>query len=694
MSYWTWLLIDHRYRDEPTVRDDGATCGGARDGPYNRRRIACEHALGWDVDGDGQRDNRTARSGVKVIASTATSRLVMTSSDPSGDQQPVGAERLLARLRARFAGRYTVEQEITGGGMSRVFLATDVALARRVVIKILPPGIAAEMNRDRFRREIQFAARLQHPHIVPVLAAGEEDDLLYYTMPYIEPASRGATFGEPLSVADAVDILRDVTDALAYAHREGIVHRDIKPANILLRDGHALITDFGVAKALASALDVSSDDRSPIAESATTTGLAIGTPAYMAPEQLAGDVAADHRVDIYALGLFAYELLTARRPFSGPSPQAMLAAQLTAAPAPITETRRDVPPVLVALIERCLEKDAHRRPNSAEAVLEVLKTLDVSGATRRFDTSVPNPPIAETRTVRRAVPALIGVAVLLAAGFVGSVLRKRSTPPTPAVLSVARPDTPATATIVSIEQRIIGRLRDSIATSERRREQRERMPLVAASPPRKDTANAVPANAPAVTQALPSSSQARELADRALAAAAAIAQVSGSSSPAAEAPPRPIGPEDFMFRRDNMGPVRRVAVLVSSQIQNPDAMIAAGALRDTVRTAISRVARFQLVSEDAIRSSRAASSNSAAVRVTADAGGDMYVLLNAARTSVSGDSIQWVASVADLAVHPNYRPRSASSGRLALAAPLEFDRPKLLFEVLQHLEQLDRAPRK
>jgi serine/threonine-protein kinase len=621
----------------------------------------------------------------------------MTSSDASNDPASAGDQLLLLRLRARFDGRYSVEREITGGGMSRVFLATEVALARRVVIKILPPGIAAEMNRERFRREIQFAARLQHPHIVPLLAAGEEEDLLYYTMPYIEPSPRGVTFGERLSVADAVDVLRDVTDALAYAHREGIVHRDIKPANVLLRDGHALVTDFGVAKALASALDASADDsRVGTMAPVTTTGLAIGTPAYMAPEQLAGDVTADHRVDIYALGLFAYELLTARRPFTGPSPQAMLAAQLTATPVPIAETRRDVPPVLVTLIDRCLEKDAHRRPASAEAVLEVLKTLDISGTTRQLEGSLNTPPIARQRRFARIVPALAGATVLFAAGIVGSVMRNRPTAPSPPAVSVPRSDTPTTATVDSIERRLIARIRDSIAAASRQERGRRdpASPIVTGSSQRTDSANAAPASTPSATQALPSSSQARELAERALATAAAVTRDGGSPSAVGDSAPRPIGPEDFIFRRDNMGPARRVAVLVSTQIQNPDVVIAAGVLRDTLRAAVARIPRFQIVSEDSIRASRAARTNSAAIRVTSDAGGDMYVLINAVRASAAGDSIQWLVSVADLSVHPNYRSRSANSGRLPVVQLLEFDRRKLLSDVLQHLDQLDRAPRK
>src|SRR3982751_6214408 len=196
---------------------------------------------------------------------------------------------LESRLRRIFEGRYRIHQELLGGGMSRVFLAEDVSLGRRIVMKILPPDIAADVNRDRFRREIGFAARLQHPHIVPLLVAGEEDGLLYYTMPFIDGASLKATIGNGrrMRPSEVAQILIDVTDALAYAHREGVVHRDIKPANLLMKDRHAVVTDFGVAKALTSArVELTSAGASHGA--VTSTGQVIGTPAYMAPEQIAG----------------------------------------------------------------------------------------------------------------------------------------------------------------------------------------------------------------------------------------------------------------------------------------------------------------------------------------------------------------------------------------------------------------------
>ena len=267
----------------------------------------------------------------------------------------------LSQLRRTVSASFDIERELSGGGMSRVFVATERALGRQVVIKVLPPELAAGVNIDRFRREIQLAAQLHHPHIVPLLSTGEGDGILYYTMPYIEGESLRLALERSgrLSVSDVVRILHDVVDALAYAHGRGVIHRDIKPANILRLGSHALVTDFGVAKALSAALPISG---------VTTAGIAIGTPAYMAPEQLAGDPAADHRLDLYAVGLLAYELLIGESPFSSSSPQATMAAQLTRAPEPLHELRPDVPEELSDLIMRCLEKNPAFRPRTALAL--------------------------------------------------------------------------------------------------------------------------------------------------------------------------------------------------------------------------------------------------------------------------------------------------------------------------------------
>ncbi len=277
---------------------------------------------------------------------------------------------LTASLQAALGDAYRIEKELGGGGMSRVFVAEEVRLARRVVIKVLPPEMAAGVSVERFEREIQLAAKLQHPHIVPLLTAGASGDLLYYIMPLIEGESLRAKLAHDreLPIGEAVRILREVTDALAHAHRQGIVHRDIKPDNVLLSGKHALVTDFGVAKAVAE-----STGRNTL----TSMGVALGTPAYMAPEQAAADPNTDHRADIYAVGALAYEMLTGRQPFVGTSPQAVLAAQVTQAPEPVTQHRGTVPPALAALVMKCLEKKPADRFQSADEVhaqLEVMVT--------------------------------------------------------------------------------------------------------------------------------------------------------------------------------------------------------------------------------------------------------------------------------------------------------------------------------
>jgi tetratricopeptide (TPR) repeat protein len=260
--------------------------------------------------------------------------------------------------------------------MSRVFLAEETRLARQVVIKVLPPETSAGVNVERFEREIQLAARLQHPHIVPLLTAGASGDLLYYVMPYITGESlrvKLAREGE-LPIAEAVRILREVVDALSYAHRHGVVHRDIKPDNVLLSEGHAVVTDFGVAKAVSASSGSSS---------LTSLGVALGTPAYMAPEQAAADPHVDHRADIYAVGALAYEMLCGRTPFVAPTPQAMLAAHITQAPEPLSQHRRAVTPVLNAVLLRCLEKrpaDRWQQAGELAAQLEAAAT-PVSGLT-------------------------------------------------------------------------------------------------------------------------------------------------------------------------------------------------------------------------------------------------------------------------------------------------------------------------
>ncbi|HZI27672.1 MAG TPA: serine/threonine-protein kinase [Gemmatimonadaceae bacterium] len=282
-----------------------------------------------------------------------------------------GLDSFETELQSALGDGYVLERELTGSGMSRVFVALEKSLNRQVVVKVLPPELAAGVNRERFRREIQLAAQLQHPHIVPLHAAGSAADLLYFTMPYIEGESLRYALHENVkfSPREVVRILHDVSDALAYAHSRGVIHRDIKPGNVLRSGSHAVVTDFGVAKAISAALP---------SVGMTTSGMAIGTPAYMAPEQLAGDPAADHRVDIYAVGLLGYELLAGEAPFKASSPQETMAAQLTRAPEPISKRRPDAPPALAALLTRCLAKNPADRPQTATEIVSLLDSLEIS----------------------------------------------------------------------------------------------------------------------------------------------------------------------------------------------------------------------------------------------------------------------------------------------------------------------------
>ena len=253
--------------------------------------------------------------------------------------------------------------------MSRVFVALELALERRVAVKVLPEHLAASVSVERFKREILLSAGLQHPHIVGVLSAGDAGGLPFFVMPFVEGESLGSCLSRsgPLPVRRAVSILKDVARALAYAHERGVVHRDIKPHNILLAAGAATVTDFGVAKAITSA-------RRSGAQGGTLTsaGTSLGTPLYMAPEQAAADPDIDHRADIYAFGITAYEMLTGAAPFAGLAPRALLTARMSEDPARLDLVRVDVPSALSELIMRCLARDPADRPQTAEDLLTAL----------------------------------------------------------------------------------------------------------------------------------------------------------------------------------------------------------------------------------------------------------------------------------------------------------------------------------
>ncbi|HUQ19848.1 MAG TPA: serine/threonine-protein kinase, partial [Gemmatimonadaceae bacterium] len=260
---------------------------------------------------------------------------------------------------------YTIERELPGGGMGRVFVAIDRATARKVVLKLLSPKLIAELDRFSFRREIKIAAQLTHPHILPVLSAGEHKDLVWYAMPFIAGQSlRSVVKHWPMPVSDVLRVLRHVAEALDYAHGEGVVHRDINSAHVLQSGTHTLVTDFGVAKALIASLPQSAVTR-------------IGTPSYMAPEQLAGDPGADHRIDIYAVGVLACELLKRRSPFAESTPSTPLPASWSQESQLLSDLP-DLPQSLSDLIMRCLSREPDERPATARELLNELDEISIA----------------------------------------------------------------------------------------------------------------------------------------------------------------------------------------------------------------------------------------------------------------------------------------------------------------------------
>ncbi len=313
----------------------------------------------------------------------------------------------LSRLKAALADRYAIEREIGQGGMATVYLAEDVKHHRKVAVKVLRPELAAVLGADRFLREIDIAAKLQHPHILTLIDSGEADGFLYYVMPFVDGESLRSKLAREreLPIQEAVRIIREVVDALINAHAIGVVHRDIKPDNVLLSGRHAVVTDFGIAKAVSEATG---------AQQLTTAGVALGTPTYMAPEQAVADPNVDHRADIYAVGVMAYEMLAGQPPFAGASPQAVLSAHVTERPKAVTESRTSVSPELGTVIMKCLEKKPADRWQSAEELyVELEKLTTPSGGTTPV-TAVTTAPARRRGVVAVAIAA---GAVLAVAGF-------------------------------------------------------------------------------------------------------------------------------------------------------------------------------------------------------------------------------------------------------------------------------------
>ena len=551
-------------------------------------------------------------------------------------------------LQDALGSNYQLDRELTGGGMSRVFVAVDRSLGRKVVVKVLPPELAAGVNRDRFRREIQVAAQLQHPHIVPLLSAGEQGDLLWYTMPYIEGESLRAALERKrqFSPREVMRILHDVVDALAFAHARGVIHRDIKPANILTQGSHALVADFGVAKALSAALPLSG---------VTSAGIAIGTPAYMAPEQLAGDASADHRMDIYAVGLLAYELVTGMSPFTAPSPRETLAAQLTRDPTPLHEISPEMPRSLSALIMRCLAKDPAARPQTADEILHELDSMTMPlGLT-------PQGGGAPAARRRRPWMGVAAVAILIAVlGGVGYVVTRGRAPtttamsaPSPAARPAAKPadspaalPAPATPPVPAKPVRPLITHADSIRIAEAVRKRVEAAKM-----------------SDSIAKARFAQETQRKMMD------SIIAANSGAAAGAT-------------------GPRRVVIVEPFDQQAWPEATLLGRAVADSLRRLLRTQRQLIPVDQDSVR---------AALARSRDAGDVMKMLSSDLIVSITlrltrGDSAMLVVQAVDYGAVPRFRGRSAI-GRPAPRNQVLSGLDQVLLTTLTNLDVMVRAPR-
>lgn len=333
---------------------------------------------------------------------SGTSRL-----DPAYDGESVTDQQ--TRLAAALGDRYSIVREVGAGGMATVFLARDLKHDRQVALKVLKPELAAALGAERFPREIRIVAQFNHPHILSLYDSGEAQGFLYYVMPFVEGESLADRLKreKQLPIPDAVRILREVADALAYAHAHGVVHRDIKPGNVLLSGRHAVVTDFGVAKAVSAAAS----------DKFTTAGIVVGTPSYMAPEQAMGEADIDARADIYALGILGYEMLAGRLPFEAKTPQGILSAHVMEAPKDIRELRPGVPDALAETLMRCLAKNPADRWQTADELvtqLEMIGSTPSGGITPTHTRPVPKISLPRQKSSRSMIIGVVAGLVLLA----------------------------------------------------------------------------------------------------------------------------------------------------------------------------------------------------------------------------------------------------------------------------------------
>jgi serine/threonine-protein kinase len=310
-----------------------------------------------------------------------------------------------AEIQAALGNGFPIERELEGAGASHVFLAEELALGRKVVVKMLPKKLKGDVSAERFQREIAVAARLQHPHLVPLLTAGivADSGAPWFTMPYVEGESLRELLlrrGQ-LPVVTAARLMREIASALAYAHGRGVVHRDIKPENVLLSDGVAMVTDFGVAMAVDSAASEAGSSGRRL----TGAGASLGTPAYSAPEQIISAGTVDHRADLYSFGCLAYEILAGSPPFTGRGLRDLLNAQIREMPVPIEHVRGGLPPALSHVIMRCLEKDPANRPESGAEIVRVIDSVTLSSLSDSGEVRTLVPP-ARAQTIEARTEAL------------------------------------------------------------------------------------------------------------------------------------------------------------------------------------------------------------------------------------------------------------------------------------------------